>query len=120
MEPLFEELAKWYGNAALCLEALSSPIRCWPHHFDIATQIGSGDRSIGVGMSPGDGNYQQPYFYVSPFPYPDVASLPALASGTWHTKEWVGAVLIGEEILPKTDQQKFVEHFLQGAISAVR
>ncbi len=120
MEPLFEELAKWYGNAALCLEALSSPIRCWPHHFDIATQIGSGDRSIGVGMSPGDGNYQQPYFYVSPFPYPDVASLPALASGTWHTKEWVGAVLIAEEILPKTDQQKFVEHFLQGAISAVR
>ena len=119
-EPLFGELAKWYGNAALCLNALSSPVRCWPHHFDIATQIGSGDRSIGVGMSPGDGSYPQPYFYVSPWPYPDVSTLPALASGRWHTEGWVGAVLTAEEILPKTDQHRFVQDFIQQAISSAK
>jgi len=119
-EPLFEELAKWYGNAARCLHAVSSPVRCWPHHFDIATQIGSGAGSIGVGMSPGDGSYPQPYFYVSPWPYPEGSALPALASGKWHTEVWVGAVLTGDEILSKTDQQRFVQDFIQQAIAAVR
>jgi hypothetical protein len=120
MEYLFEELAKWYGNAFLCLNSRGSPVRCWPHHFDIATQIGSADRSIGVGMSPGDGSYPQPYFYVSPSPYPDVSTLSPLGSGSWHTQGWVGAVLTGEEILPKTDQQRFVEDFMQEAISKLR
>ncbi len=116
-ELLFEELAKWYSNAALCLNAVSSPVRCWPHHFDIATQIGSGDRSTGVGMSPGDGSYSQPYFYVSPWPYPDVSTLPPLVLGHWHTEGWVGAVLTAEEILPKTDQRISVESFMQRAIA---
>ena len=56
-ERLFEELARWYGNAALCVSAISSPVQCWPHHFDIATQIAIGERPIGVGLSPGDANY---------------------------------------------------------------
>src|SRR5712671_4870905 len=39
----FEELAKWYSNAAVCLSSIASPVRCWPHHFDIATQIAAGE-----------------------------------------------------------------------------
>ena len=101
-EHMFEELAKWYSNAALCLNA---------------TQIGSSDRSMGVGMSPGDGSYAQPYFYVSPWPSPDVSTLPPLAAGHWHTAGWVGAVLTAEEILPNTDQHSFVATFIQGAMS---
>lgn len=119
-ERLFEELAKWYGNAALCLSAFSSPVRCWPHHFDIATQAGMGGRSAGVGMSPGDRSYSQPYFYVSPWPYLDEEALPALVSGKWHTEGWVGAVLTANEILAEKDQYQFVQRFLDDALSAIR
>ncbi len=65
-QPLFEELAKWYGNAAAAFDFLSSPVRCWPHHFDIAASIAKGASSVGVGMSPGDASYDRPYFYVTP------------------------------------------------------
>lgn len=118
-EPLFEELAKWYGNAALCLSAISSPVRCWPHHFDIATQIGAGERSIGVGLSPGDTSYPEPYFYVTPSPYPDASQLPELSTGSWHTSGWVGAVLTADETLPKLDQQGFVQGFLDAVVEAL-
>jgi hypothetical protein len=71
-------------------------------------------------MSPGDGSFTQRYFYVSPWPYPDASTLPVLGSGRWHTQGWVGAVLTSDEILSETDQQKFVEDFVQEAISTVR
>jgi hypothetical protein len=42
---LFEELAKYWSNAHLLLCDIihrtpdASPVRCWPHHFDISTLI---------------------------------------------------------------------------------
>ena len=57
---------------------------CWPHHFDIATLVKLEDgqpanaRSIGVGVSPGDEYYAQPYVYVSPWPRFDAGKLPDL------------------------------------------
>jgi hypothetical protein len=113
------ELARWYATADRCLregaflqletgpdhDQPASPVRCWPHHFDIATLItlppiapggGGGARSIGVGLSPGDGSYAQPYFYVTPWPYPTdppLAQLPG--GGIWHQTGWFGAVLTG-------------------------
>ncbi len=119
-EPLFEELAKWYGNADRCLSSIALPVRCWPHHFDIAAQIAVGERSIGVGLSPGDASYAQPYFYVTPSPYPDAGKLPGLASGKWHTEGWVGAVLTADELLPQVDQEGFVRDFLDAAVAALR
>src|SRR5947208_2909581 len=56
-----EELARWFGDAALVLESVRAAnkgdaVRCWPHHFDIATLITvSADASVGIGMEPGDG-----------------------------------------------------------------
>jgi len=60
----FEELSRWYSNADKVLSRVSgerensSDVRCWPHHFDIATLIQIDPyespeqaRSIGVGMS---------------------------------------------------------------------
>jgi hypothetical protein len=40
----FGELAHWFGNSAAVLTELrsrtgSSEVRCWPHHFDIATLV---------------------------------------------------------------------------------
>ena len=53
----------------------ATPVRCWPHHFDIATLLNIGQenlQSIGIGLSPGDSNNREPYFYVTMWPYPDV------------------------------------------------
>src|SRR5215831_730124 len=81
------ELAAWFGNAALSLGSIqrqmferkfaASPVRCWPHHFDIATLTTLAGRNtdatgyVGAGLSPGDEYYDEPYFYVSVYPKPD-------------------------------------------------
>lgn len=107
------ELAAWFANGAAALkeavaeEPRASVVRCWPHHFDIASLVvldatdGPEDaRSIGLGFSPGDLSYDQPYFYVAPWPYPPEADLPALRrGGTWHTAGWTGVVLTAEALL---------------------
>ncbi|TFG62851.1 MAG: hypothetical protein E4H28_07165 [Gemmatimonadales bacterium] len=110
------KLATRFHDAHLALTELraarptASPVRCWPHHFDIAVLImldapdiepdPETARSVGVGMTPGDTTYVEPYWYVTPWPYPadpDVSALPALPSGAgWHTEGWIGAVLGGE------------------------
>lgn len=130
------ELAAWFANAfSLILEvaadeATASPVRCWPHHFDVASLItldaGVGAeeaRSIGVGFSPGDGSYDQPYFYVTPWPYPDATNLPSLAAGMdWHTSGWTGAVLTAERLLsvPPGEQQRTARKALGSAVAASR
>lgn len=131
----FEELARWYGNAGLVLEAVhkthtrASPVRCWPHHFDIAVLLplddleGEAARSIGIGMTPGDESYAEPYFYVAPWPYPDEAvPLPPLESGRWHRERWTGAVLTGSEIVaaPDDQQESLVARFMEEAATHAR
>ncbi len=71
--PEFAELARWFANGNLVLKELTSSdrgwaeVRCWPHHFDFGTVISlepsgdaSSERSIGVGLSPGDTSYPEP------------------------------------------------------------
>jgi hypothetical protein len=120
------ELARWYSTANAVLRGVAgahagaSPVRCWPHHFDIATLLpGPGDgRSIGVGLSPGDGSYAQPYWYVTPWPYPETRALPELPTGgRWHTAGWVGAVLIGEASLAVARAGALAD-FLERAVGA--
>ena len=124
------ELARWYANAdralQLCAarEPEASRVRCWPHHFDIATLIDVGrGRTIGVGMSPGDGSYRQPYFYVAPRPAP-TDDFPVLkGGGTWHRQGWTGAVLTGSKLVSNSSADRQVDcltDFLDGAISACR
>jgi hypothetical protein len=111
------EMERWFHDASLLLEAVAatedgaSPVRCWPHHFDIAVLIdldagadppvGPEDvRSMGIGMTPGDNSYREPYFYVTPWPYPDTSDLPKLPPpATWHTSNWVGAVLTAGDLI---------------------
>lgn len=107
----FAELARAYGDAnalaeyvVTAREGASAP-RCWPHHFDLATLItlkefpGRGPRTIGVGLSPGDDSYPEPYFYIGPYPHPPVERLEALGSlGSWHTEGFVAAVLRVSEL----------------------
>lgn len=102
----------------------ASPVYIWPHHFDMATLItlsGKGEtaQTIGVGLSPGDSSYDQPYWYVTPWPYPPQAKLPALSWGNWHTEGWIGAILtaaeVGNPTLDKTEQS--IQAFLEEAVS---
>jgi hypothetical protein len=110
----FVELADWFANAHHLLEVVvdrhpgATEVRCWPHHFDLATRIARGsDRSIGVGMSPGDGTERAPYFYVSPWPYPEDRALPDLPAGArWNTVGWVGALLPGTMLEPDPTAQR--------------
>jgi len=108
-------LKEWFELAHETLEKLversiqhepgPSPVRCWPHHFDIATYIAfeEGDpevaRGMGVGMSPGDEGHDEPYFYINPWPHLDPNGLPpAPHPGTWHVDGYVGLVATGSAL----------------------
>jgi hypothetical protein len=126
------ELARYFGNAALVLNGIAealpgaSPVRCWPHHFDIATlqPLGNEQGSLRVGLSPGDDSYDQPYFYAAPSAVNSSMALPVMKSGgQWHTENWTGAVLTGEDIVRQGDageQAAFVTTWLNEAIEAAR
>ena len=133
---LFVELGNYFNNASLLFEDIvkkrtdATEVSCWPHHFDIATLIVLNDskdnyKSVGVGLSPGDDNYNQPYFYITPWPYPNTENitLPVLPSGGfWHTKGWVGSVMTSENILkinPAEKQYKTVKEFLNSGIDLI-
>ena len=87
-----------------------SAVRCWPHHFDIATYVSletddaEAARGIGIGLSPGDASYDQPYLYINPWPHLNAVDLPILPSpGHWHTQGFVGAIATGEAILESSN-----------------
>jgi len=127
-------LAALYGGASELLDRLArrttgaSPVRCWPHHFDIATLIAlpgaaipDGARTVGVGMAPMGGGYDTWYWYVTPWPYPDADTLPAIdPPARWHTEGWTGAVLRGADVVaaPATRRRGYVEAFVEGAVAA--
>ncbi len=130
------ELGAWFAQAFASIGELaagevgSAAVRCWPHHFDVASLItldagadAEEARTIGVGFSPGDGSYDQPYFYVTPWPYPEADDLPSLAGGAhWHTEGWIGAVLTAEQVIsvPADAQQRAIRQALEGGVAACR
>jgi hypothetical protein len=128
------ELARWFANAAPLLEVLSrrtlgaSPVRVWPHHFDIATLVTldppGGDpetaRSINVGLSPGDPGDPSPYLYCNPWKIDPPADPPELeGGGTWHRDGWFGATLKAEALVSGRQPERAVA-FLASAMAANR
>jgi len=126
------DLGRWFGNGNLALNELVSTgegwseVRCWPHHFDLGTLValGPSGRSIGAGMSPGDGWYEEPYFYVNPYGLAEVpATPPSLPSGGhWHVEGWFGAVLTATALLAVREdaQQSALTSFLREAVAGAR
>lgn len=125
------ELSRWFAAANAVLvafaarEGRASPVRCWPHHFDLATLVtlagrGEDARTVGLGLSPGDGGIPEPYLYVTPWPYPEPGDLPGLPAGAWNTQGWVGAVLRGAEVVawPAAARRARAEGFLEAAFEA--
>ncbi|MEM8853581.1 MAG: hypothetical protein AAGD34_07770 [Pseudomonadota bacterium] len=130
-------LAHWFDRAAEALQDFAdevahldpgpSPVRCWPHHFDIATYValepgGSEEaRGIGVGLSPGDASYDEPYFYVNPWPHLPPDGVPAdIPPGHWHTNGFVGSIATGTEILTLADPKAGTRAFLRESFRAGR
>ena len=126
-------LARWFAAAEEVLEEVRArhaamrpgPVVCWPHHFDIALVVplghgaGGPARSIGIGVSPGDGYYAQPYAYVSPYPAPRNPQPPALPpGGHWHTKDFFGAVATAEALLAQRDPRAALLAVIEAAFDA--
>lgn len=124
-----QAIAGYFAHSRLLLQSVvsaqagASPLHIWPHHFDMATLITlTGDckttHTIGVGLSPGDQTYDQPYWYVSPWPYPTIENLPALSAGHWHTSGWVGAILAAESVGEPASEstQQVIRTFLDEAV----
>ena len=124
------QLAVWFANADAALGAArermvaqrldAPPVRCWPHHFDLDTLVTvAPGRTSGVGFEPGDDSYDEPYFYVSVYPAPEVGRLPALPPiGHWHAKNFTAAVATATRILAARDQAAEVAAFLRAATDA--
>ena len=132
------ELSRWYSDASRLLSELrdetpgTSEIRVWPHHFDIGAVIavapargGSDARTVGVGLSPGDGMSGEPYFYVNIWPRPGADALPEIdGPGRWNTDGWVGGVLPASDIVSAGDragaQVELARGFLAQRVAALR
>jgi hypothetical protein len=128
------DLAAWFANAYLSLGRVReqmiarglapSPVRTWPHHFDMATlsllEMGHAEHaaSVNAGFSPGDEHYEEPYFYVSPHPYPAPAKLPPLPLGHWHVRGFTAAILPVSAIGATGDRQGPSDAFLEAAVTA--
>ncbi|MGH6857725.1 MAG: DUF5996 family protein [Methylocella sp.] len=127
------ELSVWFANAEFSLvraqrqmierKLSASDVRCWPHHFDLATLASFPARDadatayVGAGLSPGDAYYDEPYFYVSVYPQPDRAELPRLPKlGHWHTHEFTAAVVPAHQIVAANNQKAAADEFLKAAI----
>ncbi len=122
------QFGRLYYNTFITLENLRSnfsdvgEVTVWPHHFDQAISVklknsGTPDTStyLGLGMSPGDEHYNEPYFYVNSWPYAEESKLKDLPHGHWHSENWVGAVLRVSELWSMSSQNLAVEDFFKGA-----
>jgi len=130
--PAFRALGQLFGDAQVALSTWAGerpeppPVRCWPHHFDLATLLalevaanGEVTRSVGLGLVPGDESRQEAYFYVTPWPAPkkktDLPPLPG--GGAWNSEGWFGAVLPLSALsrLNPDEQEQALGEFLRRA-----
>ncbi|MFY0605481.1 MAG: hypothetical protein JXR10_02130 [Cyclobacteriaceae bacterium] len=123
-----QELGKYYNNSFVALRNIKekfsteNEITIWPHHFDQALQVklkDSGDAAtdtlISFGMSPGDDEFESPYFYVNTWPHIDTSKCDKLDNNAiWVSEEWTGAVLFAKHVIDR-DQQLIVERFYEQA-----
>jgi len=115
-------LADWFAFGTVVLADLldlraaaePAPIRLWPEHFDVATEVGSerdGTRAT-VGASPGDDDHAEPYLYVGPWREPPAGPL-------WNASGFTGAELGYAELLAAGDQLDSAARFFASRLDAV-
>lgn len=131
-------LSVWFAAGAELLEELREkykrlkpgPVRCWPHHFDIAAILHldrdrppEAARQIGFGLSPGDQHNPEPYFYLTPHPIEvDVTFPPLPSGGRWQRTGFTGAVLLASDLLqgPPDGQLDRARAYFDAAFATAR
>jgi hypothetical protein len=93
------------------------------HHETGADGVAT--KTIGLGLSPGDTSYAEPYWYASPWPYPEASTtLPPLPDGAhWHREGFTSAILTAGAWLaggPDPEQPARLRSFLGTALAAGR
>jgi hypothetical protein len=70
----------------------------WPEHFDLAIEMGeeAEARRANYGLSPGDDEHAQPYFYVGPWSKPAAGEL-------WNARGFSGAELGYDDLRVSAD-----------------
>jgi hypothetical protein len=108
-------LAASYSRAAEGLDRLresagpadapSEPI-LWPEHFDLAIELGddAAGKRANYGLSPGDENHAEPYFYVGPWSAPAPGAL-------WNAAGFDGAELGYGEMADSEDPVQLAVEF---------
>lgn len=108
-------LAQYTLERVIQTNALSSPIRIWPHHFDTGAyaQLDStSDIYIGIGMAIPDTLSDAHYFYISAYKNGS-AILPSpqsdLSLGKWVSQGFTGAILPVTNLVESESVQFFQE-----------
>ena len=128
-------LTKMQTNASIalheCIESLGlgtlSPVRIWPHHFDMASLIiietdvdHNPTKTIGIGWAMPDDEIDEPYFYTNHWIKKEERNydnLPSLNScGKWHTSSWVGITIKYSDILNATNQYETIKEYFTESI----
>ncbi len=115
------ELGKYFNNAHYVLSQFKQevsgfgPVKSWPHHFDmscmdIIKDTGNPETTatLNIGMSPGDETFNEPYFFVTPWPYPDEDELKPIKRGQWYFENWAGAILKASDILYLPEKEQYL------------
>ncbi|MEL6447247.1 MAG: hypothetical protein AAFQ62_04790 [Pseudomonadota bacterium] len=127
-------LGAWYGAAQVALNAvvlayrdravIAPSLRCWPHHFDLGVLFALDEadpehaRSVGMGLSPGDESYAEPYYYCTPWPTPEL--LPDAPDRMhWHREGFVSMVMPATRITADTDMAELLGTAAQVAFKAL-
>jgi hypothetical protein len=82
-------------------------VHLWPDGFDFSVEWfpKNNDEQIGVGISPGDDQYESPYLYVNPYPFNEMMVNEPLFIGRWHTVGWKGIKVEWKDLEKKPEQQ---------------
>jgi len=102
---------------------LESPIRVWPHHFDIGAYSSFKDASniaVGFGLAVPDAICAEHYFYISGYEGHDAVStegFSSLTNGHWKNDGFKGAILPASKI-EKEEAVLFFKETIQNYITA--
>lgn len=120
--PAVAAVADWFAFGTAVLGDLvdahtgddPAPIRLWPEHFDVATELGSeaaGSRAT-YGASPGDELHPEPYLYVT-------AWTPQPPGPAWNATGFAGAELGYADLLAAADQLGAASRFFESRLTAL-
>jgi hypothetical protein len=82
-------------------------VHLWPNCFDLSVESFTmkNNEQIGVGISPGDNDYESPYLCVNPYPFDEKMDDQSFAIGKWLTTGWSGIKVEWKELEDKIEQE---------------